>query len=87
MTTRKPTRATPRPKPTATHINIKDAARKRRERELDAAIERVRPAVERFNTFALANGIDPRELLTSKATAVWSGRSVSFTATPRAWIF
>lgn len=73
----------PWPKPRSIH----DAARARRERELDRRIEQVRPAMSRFDTFALANGMGTRELLTTRAMAIWSGRAVSFTATPRAWIF
>ena len=70
----KPTTATPRPKPSARPISIEDAARKRRERELDAMIERVRPAMERSNGYFLMNGIDPAALaISSRVLAVWNG--------------
>lgn len=74
----------PRPKPSGRPVSIETA---RRERELDRMIQKVQPTMAAFDRFAAANDINPRELLTSKAMAIWSGRSVSFTATPRAWIF
>jgi hypothetical protein len=88
MTTPKPTRATPRPKPTATHINIKDAARMRRERELDAAIERVRPSIERARHYYAALGIDPAVMACStKAISLWNGNAAAVANIPRSVIF
>ena len=83
----KPSTATPRPKPSARPIAIEDAARKRRERELDARIEAARPAMVRFDSFLLANGIQPRELLCGRAMALWSGRPTITNHQPRRWIF
>jgi hypothetical protein len=70
----KSTTATPRPKPSARPIAIEDAARKRRERELDVAIERVRPAMARADAYYRQFGIDPAAMCCSaKALAIWNG--------------
>ena len=73
----------PRPKPRRIH----DVVSARRERELDARIEAIRPAMARFDAFLLANGIQPRELLCGRAMALWSGRPMITNHQPRRWIF
>lgn len=73
----------PKPKPRRIH----DAERAHRERELDARIEAVGPAMARFDSFLLANGIQPRELLCGRAMAIWSGRPMTTNNQPRRWIF
>jgi hypothetical protein len=82
----KPTTVPPRPRPSARPVTIKDAARKRRERDLDARIEALRPAMARFDAFLHANGISHREMLSSRAMAIWCGRPSSVTNLPRRWI-
>ncbi len=79
----KPTTTTPRPKPRRIH----DAKRAAAEARLDAAIEAIKPAMARFDSFLLANGIQPRELLCGRAMALWSGRPMITNHQPRRWIF
>ena len=84
----KSTTATPRPKPSARPISIEDAARKRRERELDAAIERVRPSIERAHHYYAALGIDPAVMACSaKALSLWNGNAAAVANIPRSVIF
>ena len=74
----------PGPKPRAIH----DARRSRLDRELDAAIERVRPAMERANSYYAALGIDPAVMACSaKAISLWNGRAAVSANTPRSVIF
>lgn len=85
----KPTHATPRPKPTATPVDIKDAARKRRERELDARIEALRPSMERAEAYLRAQGVDLAAMYCSpKALSVWNSQvAAAVHSVPRRVIF
>ena len=70
MTTTKPTTAPPRPKPRRIH----DAKRAAAEARIDAAIEAIKPLIERTDSFWRAQGIDPISMLCSqKAVSIWSG--------------
>ena len=62
--------AIPRQKPRP----VQDAAHARRERELDARIEAIRPAMARADAFYRQFGIDPAAMCCSaKALAIWNG--------------
>ncbi len=64
----KPTTATPKRR------RIHDAKRAAAEAKLDAAIEAIRPLIERNDAFWRARGIDPVSMLCSqKAMSIWSG--------------
>ena len=68
----KPTPWPPKPHPRPRLIH--DAARARRERELDARIEAIRPAMERADAYYRQFGIDPAAMCCSaKALAIWNG--------------
>lgn len=88
MSTKRPTTAQPRPKPSAQPANIEDAARKRRERELDRMIERVRPAMEQANVYYAALGFDPAMLACSaRVLSVWNSTAAASIANiPRCFI-
>jgi hypothetical protein len=84
----KPTRAKPRPKPSARPVTIEDAARKRRERELDARIEALRPAMARADAYYRHLGVDMAVMSCSvKALALWNGRAAVSASIPRSIIF
>ncbi len=84
----KNTTATPRPKPSARPVSIEDAARKRRERELDAAIEAVQPILARTDTYYRLLGVDPvAAAVSARAYSIWSGgRIAPINTMPRKWI-
>jgi hypothetical protein len=74
----------PWPKPRAIH----DARRSRLDRELDAAIERVRPAMERAHHYYTALGIDPAAMACSaKALSLWNGNAAAVANITRSVIF
>ncbi len=79
----KPIRA---PRPPRPPTLPKPKPRRVEERELDARIEALRPAMARFDAFLRANGISHREMLSSRAMAIWCGRPSSVTNLPRRWI-
>ncbi len=81
------THAKPRPKPSARPISI-EAARKRRERELDARIEALRPAMAKADAYYRHLGVDMAVMSCSvKVLSLWNGRAAVSASIPRSVIF
>ena len=77
----------PRPRPPRgpRPVSIEAA---RRARDLDAAIERVRPAMERAHHYYAALGIDPAVMACSaKALSLWNGNAAAVANITRSVIF